>query len=50
MNLHHDKEAFEELLIGAANENITVGLLFVPETYDTVIQSVKRLADSGIWN
>ena len=36
MNLHNDKEAFEELLIGAVN--------------DTVIQSVKRLADSGIRN
>ena len=31
-------------------ENITVGLLFVPETYDTVIQSLKQLADSGIWD
>ena len=25
-------------------------LYFVPETYDTVIQSIKQLADSGIWN
>lgn len=31
-------------------EDITLGLLFVPETYDTVIQSIKQLADSGIWN
>lgn len=31
-------------------EDITLGLLFVPETYDTVIQSIKLLADSGIWN
>lgn len=31
-------------------EEITLGLLFVPETYDTVIQSIKQLADSGIWN
>ena len=31
-------------------EGITLGLLFVPETYDTVIQSIKQLADSGIWN
>ena len=30
-------------------EEITLGLLFVPETYDTVIQSIKQLADSGIW-
>ena len=31
-------------------EEITLGLLFVPETYDTVIQSIKKIADSGIWN
>lgn len=30
-------------------EEITLGLLFVPETYDTVIKSIKQLADSGIW-
>lgn len=30
-------------------EDITLGLLFVPETYDTVIQSIKQLADSEIW-
>lgn len=31
-------------------DDITLGLLFVPETYDTVIKSIKLLADSGIWN
>lgn len=31
-------------------DDITLGLLFVPETYETVIQSIKELADSGIWN
>lgn len=31
-------------------EDITMGLLFVPETYDTVIQSLKKLADSGLWD
>lgn len=31
-------------------EDITLGLLFVPEMYDTVIQSIKMLADSGIWD
>lgn len=31
-------------------EDITLGLLFVPKPYDTVIQSIKQLADSGIWN
>ena len=29
-------------------EEITLGLLFVLETYDTVIQSIKKIADSGI--
>ena len=29
-------------------EDITLGLLFVPETYDTVIQSIMQLADSRI--
>ena len=29
-------------------EEITLGLLFVPETYDTVIQSIKKIADSGL--
>lgn len=31
-------------------EDITMGLLFVPETYDVVIQSLKKLADSGLWD
>ena len=31
-------------------EDITMGLLFVPETYDAVIQSLKKLADSGLWD
>lgn len=31
-------------------EDITLGLLFVPETYDTVIQSLKKIADSGLWD
>lgn len=31
-------------------EEITFGLLFVPETYDTVITGVKQLADSKIWD
>lgn len=30
-------------------DDITLGLLFVPETYDTVIQSIKQLADSEIF-
>lgn len=31
-------------------EGTTKGLLFVPETYETVIKSIKRLADSGMWD
>lgn len=31
-------------------EDITIGLLYVPEPYDTVIQGIKQLAESGIWN
>ena len=31
-------------------EAITMGLLFVPDRYETVIQSIKYMADSGIWD
>lgn len=31
-------------------EDITLGLLFVPETYDTVIKSLQQIADSGLWD
>jgi len=31
-------------------EDITMGLLFVPETYETVIQSLQKIADSGLWD
>ena len=30
-------------------EDITLGLLFVPETYETVIQSLQQIADSRLW-
>lgn len=63
MNLHHDKEAFTELIVCPSAkddvcvadilreilenqiyksdyENITMGLLFVSETYETIIQSL----------
>ena len=43
-------EIIEEQAYKSDYEDITVGLLFVPEKYDTVIQSIKQLADSGIWN
>lgn len=31
-------------------DDITLGLLFVPETYDTVVQSIVKMVDSGIWD
>lgn len=31
-------------------EDITLSLLFIPESYETVVQGIKRLADSGIWD
>lgn len=43
-------EIIKEQAYKSDYEDITVGLLFVPEKYDTVIQSIKQLADSGIWN
>ncbi len=30
-------------------EDITLGLLFIPETCDTVVQSLQQVADSGLW-
>ncbi len=43
-------EIIEKQVYRSDYEDITIRLLFVPETYDTVIQSIKQLADSGIWN
>ncbi len=43
------KEIVENGVYRDDYNNITLGLLFVPETYDTVIQSIKQLADSGIF-
>ena len=31
-------------------EEITMGLLFITVTYDTVIQSIQKLINSGVWN
>ncbi len=70
MNLDHDKEAFAELIAGAAKssvpdilrevinnnvykrdyEDVTMGLLFVPVSYDTVVQSLHKILDSKLWN
>lgn len=43
-------EIIEKQVYKKDYEEITFGLLFAPETYDTVITGVKQLADSKIWN
>ena len=43
-------EIIEKQVYKKDYEEITFGLLFVPETYDTIITGVKQLADSKIWN
>lgn len=70
MNLDHDKEAFAELIAGAAKssvpdilrevinnnvykrdyEDVTMGLLFVQVSYDTVVQSLHKILDSKLWD
>lgn len=70
MNLDHDKEAFAELIAGAAKssvpdilrevinnnvykrdyEDVTMGLFFVPVSYDTVVQSLHKILDSKLWD
>ena len=45
MNDIMDKQAYKK-----DYEEITLGLLFVPETYDTVIHSFEKLVNSGIWD
>lgn len=70
MSLDHDKEAFAELIAGAAKssvpdilrevinnnvykrdyEDVTMGLLFVPVSYDTVVQSLHKILDSKLWD
>ena len=70
MNLDHDKEAFAELIAGAAKssvpdilrevinnnvykrdyEDVTMGLLFVPVSYDKVVQSLHKILDSKLWD
>ncbi len=43
-------EIIENLVYKSDYEDITMGLLFVPETYDAVIQSSKKILDSGMWD
>lgn len=44
------REIIESQVYKSDYEDITMGLLFVPETYDAVIQSLKKILDSGMWN
>ena len=44
------REIIESQVYKSNYEEITMGLLFVPETYDAVIQSLKKILDSGMWN
>ena len=44
------REIIENQVYKNDYEDITMGLLFVPETYDAVIQSLKKILDSGMWN
>lgn len=43
------REIIESQVYKSDYEDITMGLLFVPETYDAVIQSLKKILDSGMW-
>ena len=31
-------------------EDVTMGLLFVPVSYDTVVQSLHKILDSKLWD
>lgn len=42
MNLHHDKDAFEELLIGAANELMIPTNIIEKDYYVTIVLKSRR--------
>lgn len=42
-------EILESQVYKSDYEDITMGLLFVPETYENVIQSLQKILDSGMW-
>ena len=44
------REIIESQVYKNDYEDITMGLLFVPETYETVIQSLKKILNSGMWD
>lgn len=43
------KEIIKNQTYKSDYEDITMGLLFVPETYETVIKSLQKIVDSGMW-
>lgn len=42
------RDIIESKVYKSDYEDITMGLLFVPETYETVIQSLRKILESGI--
>ena len=44
------REVIEEQVYKSDYEKITMGLLFVPENYEKVMQSMQKILDSGMWN
>lgn len=44
------REIIEKQVYKSDYEDITMGLLFVPEAYDAVIKSLKKIMDSGMWD
>ena len=43
------REIIESQVYKKDYEDITMGLLFVPENYENVIESLKRIVDSEMW-
>ena len=43
------REIIESQVYKKDYEDITMGLLFAPETYETVIRSLQKIVDSGMW-
>ena len=44
------REIIESQVYKGDYEDITMGLLFVPETYETVIRSLQKMVDSRMWD
>lgn len=44
------KEIIESRVYQKDYNDISMGLLFIPQSYDIVIQSLQKILESGIWN